>query len=139
MPSSSIGGFDEHDELYPGHRWHAVMHGIVASSPRARPTRVWTGPTPPIRMPPDSIAHAASPGLWASMASSAFIPASWPPPTPHLALQPEEVAHAEQVVKAYDEAAAAGRGAGSLNGKMIDAANVRMARMVLENWRATHE
>jgi citrate lyase beta subunit len=51
----------------------------------------------------------------------------------------EEVAQAQQVVRAYEQAAAAGRGAATLNGKMIDAANLRMARVVLDNWRAAHE
>src|SRR5215510_11543607 len=26
MPSSAIGELDANDEIYPGHRWHAVMH-----------------------------------------------------------------------------------------------------------------
>jgi citrate lyase beta subunit len=138
MPSSSIGGFDEHDELYPGHRWHAVMHGIVAAA-RAHGLRCMDGPYAAYQDAAGfdrscRIARALGfdgkqcihPGQLAA-ANAAFGPTA------------EEVAHAEQVVKAYDEAAAAGRGAGSLNGKMIDAANVRMARMVLENWRATHE
>jgi citrate lyase beta subunit len=47
----------------------------------------------------------------------------------------EEVARAEQVVRAYEEAAAEGRGAASLDGRMIDAANLRMARVILEKRR----
>ena len=43
----------------------------------------------------------------------------------------EDVAHARRVVAAYDAAAASGRGAVSLDGRMIDEANVRMARVVL--------
>src|ERR1041385_8874293 len=43
MPSSSIGEFDAHDELYPGHRWHAVMHSIVATA-RAHGLRCMDGP-----------------------------------------------------------------------------------------------
>jgi citrate lyase beta subunit len=44
----------------------------------------------------------------------------------------EEVAHAERIVAAYDAAVAAGRGAVSLDGRMIDAANIRMAQVTLE-------
>jgi citrate lyase subunit beta/citryl-CoA lyase len=47
----------------------------------------------------------------------------------------EESARAERVVRAYDEAAAGGRGAVSLDGKMIDMANIRMARVVMERCR----
>ena len=47
----------------------------------------------------------------------------------------EEVARAERVVEAYEQAVAERRGAASLDGKMIDAANIRMARVVLEKDR----
>jgi len=43
MPSSGIGELDANDELYPGHRWHAVMHGIVAAA-RAHGLRCMDGP-----------------------------------------------------------------------------------------------
>lgn len=43
MPSSGIGERDANDELYPGHRWHAVMHGIVAAA-RAHGLRCMDGP-----------------------------------------------------------------------------------------------
>jgi citrate lyase beta subunit len=42
-----------------------------------------------------------------------------------------EIAHARDVVSAYDAGVAAGRGAVSLDGRMVDEANVRMARVVL--------
>ena len=51
----------------------------------------------------------------------------------------EEVAHARRVVDAYTTAAAAGRGAVSLDGRMIDEANVRMAQVVLAQAAAQSE
>ena len=39
------------------------------------------------------------------------------------------------MVEAYERAVAEGRGAASLDGKMIDAANIRMARVILRNRR----
>jgi citrate lyase beta subunit len=132
MPSSSIGEFDAHDELYPGHRWHAVMHGIVAAA-RAHGLRCMDGPYAGYKDAAGferscKIARALGfdgkqcihPGQLAA-ANSVFGPTM------------EEVAHAEEVVRAYEQAAAAGRGAATLNGKMIDAANLRMARVVLAN------
>ena len=47
----------------------------------------------------------------------------------------EEVAHAARVAAAYERAAAEGRGAATLDGRMIDAANIRMAQVVLEKSR----
>ena len=43
MPSAAIGERDAHDEVYPGHRWHAVMHTIVAAA-RANGLRCMDGP-----------------------------------------------------------------------------------------------
>ena len=31
MPVANIGEMDENDQIYPGHRWHAVMHTVVAA------------------------------------------------------------------------------------------------------------
>jgi len=47
----------------------------------------------------------------------------------------EEVTRAERIVRAYEQAAAEGRGAASLDGRMIDAANLRMARVTLRKRR----
>lgn len=43
MPLANIGEADQHDAAYPGHRWHAVMHGIVAAA-RANDLRCMDGP-----------------------------------------------------------------------------------------------
>jgi citrate lyase subunit beta/citryl-CoA lyase len=44
----------------------------------------------------------------------------------------EEIDQARRVVDAYERGAAEGRGAVTLDGRMVDEANVRMARVVLE-------
>jgi citrate lyase subunit beta/citryl-CoA lyase len=46
-----------------------------------------------------------------------------------------EVARAAAIVEAYDKAVSAGQGAATHDGRMIDAANVRMARTTLERQR----
>jgi citrate lyase beta subunit len=51
--------------------------------------------------------------------------------TPSLA----EVTKAAAVVQAYDAAVAAGQGAATHDGRMIDAATFRMARTILERHR----
>ena len=48
-----------------------------------------------------------------------------------------EVAHARRIVEAYEAAVAVGRGVVSLDGRMVDAANIRMARVVLERHEQT--
>ena len=46
-----------------------------------------------------------------------------------------EVAKAAAIVEAYDRAVSGGQGAATHDGRMIDAANVRMARTTLERQR----
>ena len=47
----------------------------------------------------------------------------------------EEVAHAERVVHSYEQATAGGQGAVGVDGRMIDLASVRNARVVIEQHR----
>jgi len=130
MPAAGIGTFDENDALYPGHRWHAPMHAIVASA-RANGLRAIDGPYSDYadvagferasriaRTMGFDGKQCIHPGQLAT-ANSVFTPTD------------AEVAHARRVIEAYDAGAAAGRGAVSLDGKMVDEANVRMARMML--------
>jgi len=130
MPAAGIGTFDENDALYPGHRWHAPMHAIVAAA-RANGLRALDGPYSDYadiagferasriaRTMGFDGKQCIHPGQLAT-ANSVFTPTD------------AEVAHARRVIEAYDAGAAAGRGAVSLDGKMVDEANVRMARMML--------
>ena len=130
MPATGIGTSDANDDIYPGHRWHAVMHAIVAAA-RTNGLRCVDGPYSDFKDLEGferacRVARAMGfdgkqcihPGQLASV-NRIFGPT------------PEEIAHARRVVDAYDAAAASGRGAISLDGKMIDEANVRMARVVL--------
>ena len=135
MPASGIGTFDENDALYPGHRWHAAMHAIVGAA-RANGLRCIDGPYSDFADLAGferacRIARALGfdgkqcihPTQLAT-ANGVFTPTE------------AEVAHARRVVEAYDTAASSGRGAVSLDGKMIDEANVRMARVVLNQVEA---
>ena len=134
MPSAAIGEADEHDEIYPGHRWHAVMHTIVAAA-RAHDLRCLDGPYAGYT---DEAGLARACRIALAMgfdgkqcihpAQLAAVNATF---TPSL----EEVTRAAAVLKAYEAAAAAGQGAATHDGRMIDAANLRMARTILERHR----
>lgn len=134
MPSSAIGEADEHDEIYPGHRWHAVMHTIVAAA-RANGLRCLDGPYAGYT-DEAGLARACQIALAMGFdgkqcihpAQLAAVNATF---TPSL----EEVTKAGAVLKAYEAAAAAGQGAATHDGRMIDAANLRMARTILERHR----
>jgi len=135
MPSSGIGELDANDELYPGHRWHAVMHGIVAAA-RAHGLRCMDGPYSAYQDAAGyeracRIARAMGfdgkqcihPGQIAA-ANTVFSPSD------------AEIAAAAALVQAFDAAVAAGQGAATHDGRMIDAASLRMARTILDRVRA---
>ena len=138
MPSSAIGEADEHDEIYPGHRWHAVMQTIVAAS-RAVDLRCLDGPYAGYS-DEAGLARACQIALAMGFdgkqcihpAQLAAVNATF---TPSL----EEVTKAAAVLKAYEAAAAAGQGAATHDGRMIDAANLRMARTILERHRIINQ
>lgn len=130
MPLDAIGEPDESDRLYPGHRWHHVMSRIVTAA-RAFEKRAIDGPFASFR-DLDGFRRAAGvarvlgfDGKWCihpgqlAAANAAFSP-------------PEaEVAWARTVLEEYGRATAAGRGALTVEGRMIDAASLRMARTIV--------
>jgi citrate lyase subunit beta/citryl-CoA lyase len=131
MPAASIGEFDAHDALYPGHRWHAVMHTIVAAA-RAHGLRAVDGPFAAFQ---DTAGLDISVRIARSLGfdgKQCIHPAQLESVNRIFSPTAEEIAHAERVVEAYRSAAASGRGAVTLDGRMIDAANIRMARVILE-------
>jgi citrate lyase beta subunit len=130
MPASAIGELDAHDAAYPGHRYHAVMLTIVAAA-RANGLRCMDGPYAGytdtaglVRACQIAVAlgydgkQCIHPGQLATV-NAAFSPSD------------EEVARASALVKAYESAMAEGRGAASFQGRMIDAASLRMAQVIL--------
>ena len=131
MPSSGVGEFDEHDALYPGHRWHAVMHTVVASA-RANGLRCMDGPYASYK---DAAGFERSCRIARAMGfdgKQCIHPSQLAMANAVFAPGDEEVAKAAAVVAAYDAAAAGGQGAAGHGGQMIDMASMRMARTILE-------
>ena len=131
MPQRSIGTMDEWDEVYPGHRFHYAMHRIVVAA-RAAGLRAVDGPVAD---------HRDEEGLRESCLAARSLgfdgkwcihPAQIETVNDVFSPTEEEVEWARKVVQAYEEANAAGRGAISVDGQMIDAASVRMARNTLD-------
>lgn len=134
MPMGAIGELDENDALYPGHRWHHIMHVVVGAA-RAAGKRALDGPFGGIRNP-EGLAQACRvgramgfDGKWCihpaqvSAANATFVPSE------------RELARAQAVVAAYDVAVSEGRGAVSVDGTMVDVASVRMSQTVVHRAR----
>ena len=131
MPQTSIGVMDEWDETYPGHRFHYAMQRIVVAA-RAADLRVLDGPVADYR---------DEEGLRRSclIARSLGFDGKWCIHPAQIGIVNEvfsptdrEVEWAKKVVAAYEEASAGGSGSVSVDGQMIDAASIRMARTTLD-------
>lgn len=136
MPSSGVGEFDEHDAIYPGHRWHAVMHTVVASA-RANGLRCMDGPYASFK---DAAGFERSCRIARVMGfdgKQCIHPSQLAMANAVFAPSDDEVAKAAAVVQAYDAAAAGGQGAAAHGAQMIDMASIRMARTVLERKKLT--
>jgi len=133
MPVANIGELDENDHLYPGHRWHAVMHGVVAAA-RAQGLRAIDGPFAGYRDTAGLEKSARIARVMGFDGKQCIHPNQIPIVNRIFSPSAEEIAHAKSVVEAYDEAAKAGRGAIGKDGKMIDYANIRMARALLRKF-----
>lgn len=126
--TTNIGGLNPN---YPGDQWHASITRMVIAC-RAYGLRAIDGPFGDFSDPEgykDGARRAAAlgcEGKWAihpsqvALANDVFSP-------------PEmEVSKAERIIEELEAAEAAGKGAASLDGKMIDAASEKMARNVIE-------
>ncbi len=131
MPQRSIGVMDEWDEVYPGHRFHYAMQHIVVAA-RAAGVRAVDGPVAD---------HRDEEGLRASclLARSLGFDGKWcihpaQISTVNEVFSPtkEELEWARKVMGAYEEANAAGSGAVSVDGQMVDAASIRVAQNTLD-------
>jgi citrate lyase beta subunit len=136
MPLAHIGEFDQHDADYPGHRWHAVMLTLVAAA-RANGLRCMDGPY---------AAYKDTPGLDRACRVARALgfdgkqcihPAQLATVNTAFSPSDDEVRAATALVQAYDAATAAGQGAATHDGRMIDAVSLRMARTILGRGRRT--
>jgi citrate lyase subunit beta/citryl-CoA lyase len=134
MPSSGIGEFDEWDESCRGHRCDTVMHTIVAAA-RANGLRCLDGPIADYH---DSGKFEKSCRIARAMGfdgKQCIHPTQLAAANAVFAPSANEAAFAERVIQAYDHVLSKGLGAASLEGKMIDAATVRVARVVAQKYR----
>ena len=130
MPMESIGELDENDKVYPGHRWHYVMHAIVSAA-RAYQKRVIDSPFAGIKNAEGlkqacKVARAMGfDGKWCihpsqiETVNEAFVPSE------------KDIQWAQAVLSAYEAALKEGRGAVSVQGKMIDVASLKMCNTIV--------
>jgi citrate lyase beta subunit len=133
MPVANIGEMDENDQIYPGHRWHAVMHSVVATA-RANGLRAIDGPYAGYKDTAGLERASRIARVMGFDGKQCIHPSQIPIVNGIFGPTAEEVARAKAVVEAYEAAVKSGRGAVGHDGKMIDMANVRMAQAVLRKF-----
>jgi citrate lyase subunit beta/citryl-CoA lyase len=136
MPLAAIGMPDRWDTDYPGHRWDYPLHRILVAT-RAAGLRAIDGPYADFRdldgfrrscLTARALGYD---GKWCihpgqvPVANEAFTP------------DDAEIAWAREVLAANEEAEREGRGSFALDGQMIDAASLRMARATLARVQRT--
>jgi citrate lyase subunit beta/citryl-CoA lyase len=130
MPQASIGVMDEWDEAYPGHRFHYAMQRIVVAA-RVAGVRALDGPVAD---------YGDEEGLRRSclIARSLGFDGKWCIHPAQIQIVNEvfspterEADWARKVVAAYEEANATGSGSVSVDGQMVDAASIKLARNTL--------
>jgi citrate lyase beta subunit len=130
MPMDVIGVFDENDALYPGHRWHAIMQSVVVAA-RAYGKRCMDGPYGAFR-DMEGFEKACEIGRVMGFDGKwAIHPSQIATLNRIFSLPESQVIWAQRVLDAYEEAMRAGRGAITVDGKMVDAASLRVARAIV--------
>ena len=126
--TTNIGGLNPH---YPGDQWHAAISRMTVAC-RAYGLRPIDGPFGDIKDPggyKDAAKRAAAlgcEGKWAihpsqvELANEVFTPPA------------EEIDKAKRILVALKDAAAQGKGAAALDGRLIDAASEKMAQNVVK-------
>jgi citrate lyase subunit beta/citryl-CoA lyase len=131
MPMDSIGALDASDDLYPGHRWHAIMQTVVVAA-RAYGKRCIDGPYAPFRDAEGFEKVCEIGRVMGFDGKWAIHPSQIETLNRVFSLPEAQVTWARRVLDAYEEAMRAGRGAITVDGKMVDAASLRVARAIIE-------
>lgn len=125
--TTSIGGLNAD---YPGDQWHFHLSRIVTAC-RAFGLRAIDGPFGDISDPDGFLAAGKRIAALGYEGKWAIHPTQIAPANEVFSPSPAEADKARRILIALEEAAAQGKGAAQLDGKMIDIASARMAQNVV--------
>jgi malyl-CoA/(S)-citramalyl-CoA lyase len=125
--TTSIGGLNPD---YPGDQWHFAISRIVAAC-RAHALRPIDGPFGDVEDPGGYRAAALRAAALGCEGKWAIHPSQVPIANEVFTPSPEEIERAERILQAMEDAAKEGTGATSLDGRLIDAASIRMAENLI--------
>jgi malyl-CoA/(S)-citramalyl-CoA lyase len=125
--TTSIGGLNPD---YPGDQWHAAISRIVAAC-RAHGLRPIDGPFGDVEDPDGYRAAALRAAALGCEGKWAIHPSQIPIANDVFTPSAAEIGHAERILQAMEDAAKEGKGATTLDGRLIDAASIRMAENLM--------
>lgn len=120
-----------HREIHWGDQWHFAMSRLVVAC-RAYGLRPIDGPFGDIQDKDGYLSVASSDAALGFEGKWAIHPSQIPLANQVFTPPSEDVELARQILAAMKQAAAEGKGAVSLNGKMIDAASIRQAQVLVD-------
>jgi citrate lyase beta subunit len=138
MMSKGISGHGDLEGFYPGHRWHFPL-SRMAMAAKAAGLAAIDAPYGDYKNP-DALKHSCLlsaslgyDGKWAIHPDQVNIINEMYTPSP------EDVKRAERIILAYEEAKATGCGSLAIDGKMVDAASIRIAEAIYKQWKIITE
>lgn len=133
MMSKGISGHGDMEEFYPGHRWHFPL-SMMAMAAKAAGLAAIDAPYGDYK-DPDGLrrscilsAALGYDGKWVihpdqiEIINQVYTPSQ------------EDVERSQRICKAHDEARQAGCGSIAIDGKMVDAASIRVAQGICTQW-----
>ncbi len=138
MPLAAIGMPDRWDTDYPGHRWDYPLHRILVAA-RAAGIRAIDGPYADFRDHDGFRRSCLTARALGYDGKWCIHPDQIPIANEVFSADDAEISWAREVLTANTEAEREGRGSFALNGQMVDAATLRMARSTLARARRAED
>ncbi len=133
MMTKGVSGHGDKEEFYPGHRWHFPL-SMMAMAAKAAGLAAIDAPygdyRDPVGLRRSCILSAALgfDGKWVIHPDQIEIINEIYTPSP------EDIERSQRICAAYEEARKSGCGSLAIDGKMVDAASIRVAQGVCAQW-----
>jgi len=134
MPSRGMSGHGDAEVDYPGHRWHYPLSRMVMAA-KAAGLAAMDAPYGDFRDEEGLRRSCALSRALGYDGKWAIHPAQLEAINAVFTPDEEDVKRALRIVEAYEEARSRGAGSVAVDGKMVDAASVRLARVTVASWR----
>lgn len=135
MMSKGVSGHGDAEDFYPGHRWHFPLSRLAMAAKAAGLAAI----DAPYGSYQDSEGLERSCWLSAALGFDgkwAIHPNQIETINRVYSPSPEDAERARKILEAYELAATQGAGSLAMDGKMVDAASIRIARVIDAQWRS---